>query len=373
MPSLLQLWLNSITWLSGYLTPILSFLHVSDDPRQVAEAVLVTAVQIGVIVLIFRPLEDIVPAERWPDRRLTRIDRLYTLLMLLGLLPLFSYVVLSPVSNLFEKRGVIGEATFGVKHWIPWFDHHPLLLVAVYYLIYDFVYYWMHRAEHLIPWLWALHSVHHSQRQVSCWTDDRDSYLSGAMEAMVLAGVGLVMCVDIADFAWLALASELIQKFSHTNARIGFGRYLEKIFVDPTFHRLHHMKADPARPALHNCNFGQAFSVWDVLFRTALYGEPVHPTGVCDPVVDADNERDLIAMQWNALKRFWGAIRRPSGWRPGDVTFGPRYEPIHEQIGHASVQRGGSVDTTPVGRTSSHPVSAARADGARPTVAGSLR
>ncbi len=329
-----QLWSHSIAWLSGYLTPVLSFLHVRDDPHQVAEAVMITTVQISVIALIFRPLENIVPAERWVDRRLTKIDRLYTLLVLLGLLPLLSYVVLSPLSIFLEHRGGIGEATFGVKHWIPWFGHHPLLLIAAYYLAYDFVYYWMHRAQHLIPWLWALHSLHHSQRQMSCWTNDRDSYLSGALEAMVLACVGLIMGVDIVNFAWLALASELIQNFSHTNVRIGFGRLLAKIFVDPRFHRLHHMKADPARPALHNCNFGQAFSIWDVMFGTALYGEPVRPTGVGDPIIDADNERGLIAMQWHALKRFWGAFRRPSGWRPGDVTFGPRYEPIHNDVVH---------------------------------------
>lgn len=89
-----HLWSLSIAWLSGYLTPVLSFLHVRDDPHQVAEAVMITAVQISVIVLIFRPLENIVPAERWADRRLTRIDRLYTLLALLGVLPLLSYVVL---------------------------------------------------------------------------------------------------------------------------------------------------------------------------------------------------------------------------------------------------------------------------------------
>ena len=101
------------------------------------------------------------------------------------------------------------------------------------------------------------------------------------------------------------------------------------------------MKADPARAALHNCNFGQAFSVWDVMFGTALYDEPVRPTGVGDPIIDADNERSLIAMQLHALKRFWGAFRRPSGWRPGDVTFGPGYEPVHDvlSIGSASDTR----------------------------------
>jgi sterol desaturase/sphingolipid hydroxylase (fatty acid hydroxylase superfamily) len=214
-----------------------------------------------------------------------------------------------------------------VRHLVPWFERHPWLLFAVYYVIYDFVYYCMHRMQHLVPWWWALHSMHHSQRQMSCWTNDRGSYLDGMLQSVILATVGLAVGVEPAQFALLMFIGELVQNFSHTNVRFGFGPLLEKIFVDPRFHRLHHMQVDPQRPTLHNCNFGQVLSVWDVLFGTALYGEPPRPTGVTDPVVDADNGRGLIAMQWYTLKRFWGAFRRPSGWRFGDVGFGPGYEP----------------------------------------------
>ena len=103
-----------------------------------------------------------------------------------------------------------------------------------------------------------------------------------------------------------------------------FGR----LFVDPTFHRLHHMRVDPERPGLHNCNYGQVFSIWDVLFGTALYGEPIRPTGVGDPVVDADNDHGLIGLHWVTLKRFWGAVRTLDGWKPGEVSFGEGYRPV---------------------------------------------
>jgi sterol desaturase/sphingolipid hydroxylase (fatty acid hydroxylase superfamily) len=242
--------------------PVLLFLHISGNPNGFAGAGMITGLQIGIIVLIFRQLESLAPAERWTDRRLTKIDRLYTLLMLLGLFPLFSYLVLSPFSHLLGAGDVAStESSFNVKHWVPWFNQHPMLLLAVYYVVYDFVYYWMHRAEHLIPWWWALHSMHHSQRQMSCWTNDRGSYLDGMIQSVILASVGLVMGVDIEEFAWLTLVSELIQNFSHTNVRIGFGRFFERIFFDPKFHRLHHMHVDSERPSLHNCNFGQVFSV----------------------------------------------------------------------------------------------------------------
>jgi len=88
------------------------------------------------------------------------------------------------------------------------------------------------------------------------------------------------------------------------------------------------MLVDPDRPKLHNCNFGQVFSIWDILFGTALYGEPLRPTGVGDPMVDDDNNHGLLGLHWNATKRFWGAIRCPAGWKLGDVAFGPDYTPI---------------------------------------------
>ena len=124
------------------------------------------------------------------------------------------------------------------------------------------------------------------------------------------------------------LAGELVQNFSHTNVRTGFGRLFGKVLVGPAFHRLHHMRADPARPGQHRCNFAQAFPLWDILFGTAHYGAAPQATGVTDPVVDADNELGLVGQQRAALRRFWGALLRPAGWKPGDVSFGAGYEPI---------------------------------------------
>jgi sterol desaturase/sphingolipid hydroxylase (fatty acid hydroxylase superfamily) len=321
------------TWASIHVVaPALLWLHITNagSPDEIAEAMLIAILQIGIISLVFRPLESLAPAETWTERHLTRIDRQYTLLMLLGLFPLFSYLVLMPFSNLFSSSaGAANDvSTFGLKYWFPWFEHHPLLLFGVYYIAYDFVYYWMHRTQHAIPWWWALHSMHHSQRQMSCWTNDRGNYLDGMLQSMILAVVGLAMGVEPSEFALLMLVGELVQNFSHTNVRIGFGRLLEKVFVDPKFHRLHHMRVDPHRPTLHNCNFGQVFSVWDVLFGTALYGEKPRPTGVGDPMVDIDNERGLILQQWGALRRFWGAFTCVAGWRPGDVAFSADHKPI---------------------------------------------
>ena len=326
-------WLHLVAWTGDRLVaPLLSLLRLSSaaaDTREIAESVIIAAIQIGVIALVFRPLEWWRPAERWTDRSLTRVDRQYTLIMVLGALPLGIFLAMTPLGRLFGgDAGAGGDSSTGLKHWLPGLDHHPVLLFLGYYLIYDFVYYWMHRAQHAIPWWWALHSLHHSQRQLSCWSNDRDCFLDGFLEAMILASVGLAIGVAPAEFALLMLTGELIQNFSHANVRIGFGSVIDKLVVGPDFHRLHHMRVDPGRPNLHNSNFAQAFPLWDILFGTALYGEPRRPTGVSDPVIDADNGRGLIGQQRSALRRFWGAFRRREGWKPGDVAFGADFAPV---------------------------------------------
>jgi sterol desaturase/sphingolipid hydroxylase (fatty acid hydroxylase superfamily) len=331
-----ELWSQCVAWTTAHVvSPFLAFVHLdglAGDPDEISGAVLIAIAQVLIIACIFRPLESLAPAEAWADRRYTRIDRTYTLVMLLGLNPLFAYLVLTPLANWLGGGAPAadpgaGEAG-GLAHWVPWFQHHPYLLFFVYYLVYDFVYYWMHRAQHAIPWWWALHSMHHSQRQMSCWTNDRGSYVDGFLQSMVLATVAIAIGIEPDQFALLLLIAELVQNFSHANVRFGFGRLLERVFVDPKFHRLHHMIVDPDRPRLHDCNYGQVLSIWDVLFGTALYGEPPRSTGVGDPMVDADNERGLVAMQWGAFRRFWGALWTPAGWRLGDVAFDERYRPV---------------------------------------------
>ena len=195
-------------------------------------------------------------------------------------------------------------------------------------VIYDLVYYGIHRLQHAIPWWWALHSLHHSQRQVNCWTNDRDHYLDDLLEALIVAAAALLIGVSPTDYALLVLSGNLLQNLDHANVRLRFGPVLEKVLVDPRYHRLHHMRVDPQRPNLHYCNFAFIFPVWDILFGTALFGEPARPTGVGDPMVDADNRRGIVGQQLYVLRRFWGAFRCRAGWRWGDVAFDESYAPV---------------------------------------------
>lgn len=327
-------WVQAIDWLSAHaVEPVLALLNLGDavgNPDDIAEGLLIALLQVAIIACVLRPLESLAPAEVWTDRKLTRVDCRFTLLLVLVVNnPLFLFIALTPLATLLGGANDNAAAPFqGLLHFIPNIDAHPYVAFGIYYVVYDLSYYGMHRLQHAIPWWWALHSMHHSQRQVSCWTNERVSWLDIVLQSSMLATVGHLMGVDVGQFALLVLVSQLVQEFSHTNTRLGFGRIFERIFVDPRFHRLHHMRIDPARPQLHDCNYGQVLTLWDNLFGTALYGEPTRPTGIGDPTVDADNGRGVLAMQWYTLRRFWGAFTRLEGWKPHEVSFDETYRPM---------------------------------------------
>jgi sterol desaturase/sphingolipid hydroxylase (fatty acid hydroxylase superfamily) len=331
MSGISTIWSSAVDALAQHaLAPMLGALGVPPavtDPREVAEYFLLTIVQVAVIAFVLRPMEKLWPIERQDTPRFRAIDRAYTLIKLFALLPLFSYFVIAWASHLIG--GDDGpDSTPLLVSLLPWFGAHPVVLFLVYYAIYDFVYYLIHRLQHGIPWWWALHSLHHSQRELNCWSNDRDQWLDDALEAIIVAAVGVFIGVAPIEYALLVLLGELLQNLDHANIRLRFGPVLEKILVDPRYHRLHHMRTDHARPGLHNCNFAFVFPIWDILFGTALFGEPARPTGVGDPTVDADNEHGIVGQQIRAFQRFWVCVRRRDGWRPSEVSFDEHYRPI---------------------------------------------
>ncbi|NII09124.1 sterol desaturase family protein [Oleiagrimonas sp. C23AA] len=316
------LWHNAITDIALHVVaPALSWLHLTgmtDSPREIATALMISAMEVLIIALLFRPLESLIPAEQWTHRRYARIDRFYTLLKYFGVLPIFTYLMLQPftyeVGQWFGSTGSSSgdsqDSLITLQQLIPWLHGHSVIQFLIYFALFDLVYYLIHRLQHAVPWWWALHSLHHSQRQLNCWSNDRDHYLDDLFEVLIISLVSLLIGVQPVDYALLILTGDLVQIFSHANVRIRFGKVLDKVLVDPRYHRLHHMRVDPERPHLHDCNFALVFPIWDILFRTALYNEPLHPCGVDAAEIDADNDKGFLGQQGAGLARFWRALPR---------------------------------------------------------------
>ena len=265
---------------------------------------------VSIIAFLFRPLESVVPVEQWESRRPTRIDMIYTLMKAFGLVPIFTFFLILPLGRLVDGLVGAGDGPSGLPALIPWFQSHELAMFIVAFFILDLTQYVIHRLQHALPWWWALHSLHHSQRYLSVWSDDRNHLIDDILEGLIQGVVGMIIGVDPDKYVTLILFGKLVESFSHANVSIRFGRVLDKLFVDPQFHRAHHRMANPEEPDLHNCNFALVFPVWDIIFRTANYDGRVLPCGVDTPEVDADNQRNWLGQQVAGAKRLWRALPR---------------------------------------------------------------
>ena len=130
------------------------------------------------LAVVLGALEKWRPVEVWADRRPVRVDVIYTLLVRLGVLPLAIFFLLLPlVDGLDGWLRLHGFIPPKLEDAFPALFAHPFVSFLAYLVILDFVLYWLHRAQHGFGFWWALHALHHSQREMTFWTDDRNHLL----------------------------------------------------------------------------------------------------------------------------------------------------------------------------------------------------
>jgi sterol desaturase/sphingolipid hydroxylase (fatty acid hydroxylase superfamily) len=148
----------------------------------------------------------------------------------------------------------------------------------VFFLVYDFFYYWWHRAQHELPWLWPQHELHHSDTALNVTTSLRHHWLEDPLRVFSMSlPLGFAFYVKPASVPWIFTLVGLWPFFIHANLRLHFG-WLTPVFAGPQYHRLHHSLL----PEHHNRNYAAFFPIWDIVFRTAFLprrGE-FPPTGV---------------------------------------------------------------------------------------------
>ena len=172
---------------------------------------LLGAIQVLVLWAVLRPIEALAPAERWTDRRATRVDVLYTLLHRLGVIPLAIFLLVSPLFDLgAEALRSFGFTPFNLDSLWPGVTDVPLVTFVLYLVVLDFVDYWIHRGQHAYRWWWELHAVHHAQQQMSLWTDDRNHLLDDVLQAVLKAAVALAIGAEPAQFVMLIIATRMM-------------------------------------------------------------------------------------------------------------------------------------------------------------------
>ena len=272
---------------------------------------LVGLIQIAVMVCVIGPLEKWRPLEHTPDAAAVRVDIIYTLVHRLGLFKLFMFFTFeNAVETVFGMLRVEGFPTLNIDAIWPGVTDQAAVSFVIYLIVFDFVNYALHRGQHQFNVWWALHSLHHSQRHMTMWTDNRNHVLDDVATALLLTIVAKIIGVGPGQFVALVAVSQLSENFQHANFKCSFGWLGDRLWVSPRFHRLHHSigigHESAGRQTLGGHNFGVLFPWWDMLFNTADFSNRYDPTGVRDQVEEGrDYGRGFWAQQKLGLLRMF--------------------------------------------------------------------
>jgi sterol desaturase/sphingolipid hydroxylase (fatty acid hydroxylase superfamily) len=169
-----------------------------------------------------------------------------------------------------------------------------LLIPAVlaYTLVMDFGEYVFHRAQHVVPALWTMHSFHHSDEAMNISTATRHFWAEHAIKSLTIyLLVGLLFQANPVIVAIYGVIG-LCNLFAHMNIRVGWGRGWVWL-NSPQYHRVHRS----ALPVHQDKNFAALLPLFDWLGGTAYPPrcEEYPPTGL----YDHDTPRHLLeALLW---------------------------------------------------------------------------
>jgi sterol desaturase/sphingolipid hydroxylase (fatty acid hydroxylase superfamily) len=264
------------------------------------------AVQVALTFAVCVPLEHWRPVERWPDSKAVWVDAAYTVISRVGVLPFVTFVLFYraqvTVNGILADHGWVPPT---LERLIPGLLGEQTLTFVFYAIILDAAEYARHYLSHQFRWWWALHSLHHAQRQMTFWSDDRNHLLDDLIAFVWFGVIALLIGVPPLQFPLLVLVLRFLESLSHANVRLSFGWLGERLLISPRFHRAHHgIRAAGDR----SCNYGAVFPWWDMIFRTADFSRSYVATG------DPSGEEALasgryLAQQQAGLRRFARALR----------------------------------------------------------------
>ena len=225
---------------------------------------------------VFVPLELLFPLRREQPifRDYWKTDLAYFFVSHL-LIQLITIVTLKPALVFFGWAAEPAVRIFvGSQHFVVQFL--GIMLIA------DLTQYWVHRAFHVIPFLWRFHAVHHSAQSMDWLAGSRLHFADIAVtRAVSYLPIFLLGFGEGPLFAYIVFVS-FHATFIHTNFRFDFGP-LKWLFVVPRFHHWHHT----ADLAYADKNFAVHLPFLDRLFGTYYLPRTDWPEryGVDDPHV----------------------------------------------------------------------------------------
>lgn len=173
------------------------------------------------------------------------------------------------------------------------------------FLLLDFSRYWLHRAHHRVPWLWAFHRVHHMTENLDATAGLR-MHVVDFIQLSLLPVVLFSVLLDVTAWeTWVLVAAlsvgAVFDAFQHANLTWNtnhpLARAWDVLFNHPHFHAWHHTR-DGSRC---DGNYGNTLVIWDRFFGSDVTGESLPEAYGLEPSQALENH--LVGMQ---------LLRRPS-------------------------------------------------------------
>ncbi len=151
----------------------------------------------------------------------------------------------------------------GLFHWL---HSPPWLSGALGFLAMDWAYYWWHYANHLVPFFWRFHNVHHTDLDLDVSTAARFHFGEILLTVPFRVVVVAIFGVPFLALLIFEIVFESATMFHHSNwrLRLSLERLLNHVIVTPRMHGIHHSILQRET----NSNWGTIFCIWDKLHRT---------------------------------------------------------------------------------------------------------
>jgi sterol desaturase/sphingolipid hydroxylase (fatty acid hydroxylase superfamily) len=238
---------------------LLFFLPHSEPWRSLTrEAVFIAVVAAAVITLEWLHRRDL---NRYRTRNFFN-DVLYSFFYQGGIYNLFIYI---PLFAFLQKR--LAFADLHILTALP-----AVAAFAIYWLITDFLGYWLHRFQHSNRFLWAFHSIHHTQTQMTFLTSNRNHLIDQFIANAIMFVPLLVLGVPKKVWIPFLLVHSAVEALQHAELNWKYGP-LYRLIVSPLFHNLHHS----TKASEYNGNYSKILSIWDFVFGTAVDREELPP------------------------------------------------------------------------------------------------
>ena len=170
----------------------------------------------------------------------------------------------------------------------------------------DYTLWIWHRVNHVVPFFWRFHLVHHVDRDMDASTAFRFHFgeqgLSVGFRLLQVVALGID---PLSLWIWQGLlAVSIVFHHSNTCLPIRIERFLVKFIVTPRMHGIHHSNYRNEA----NGNWASLFSAWDYLHGTVLLGVPQESVEIGVPAYERKEEVTLgkiLAMPFRKQKDDW--------------------------------------------------------------------